>query len=584
MKPVTLHDLAGWYHPGRAARGVVIVPALGFEELTSRRSLRILADEIALLGLPVLRFDYHGTADSGGDVLEPGRLERWRADIHRAIDCMFDHGGVSEVTLVGLRFGALMAAKAASEREDIASLALLAPPLSGKAYLREQTMLASVIGKADPVADGLTVAGFRLTGETMDEIRTMGWPRPAAPLPVLVCEPANGMAKGRIEAAFGHRAAALHELPFAGYEAMICDPTASVVPLATLTQVARHLAAGVEGEAEPIFSHAPPQLRGPDFTEEGVTFGDNHRLAGVFCQPHQARAGKPVVIIANAGGSPHIGWARGTVDLARRLAGAGIASLRMDMGGLGDSKAVFEREVPHHYLEATRHDLVAAVDWVAGRGHDSIALTGICSGAHHSFHAALMDRRVKKLILVNTLCFIWGAEYAMPLNAWSRARPGSVALDMQQRDATLGLFRRLQVRLHAGGRNIVRRLAKLALRQAAALRKPRVQAGAGGNEVLQAFDFLREHGVEVHLVYSENDQGLAELEKYAGDDLSQMTTLPGIVKRIVPEADHTFTTQASRDQLASHYLEAMMAGFTAKRGIKGDATGLCHRRAHLLTG
>ncbi len=558
MKPVTLLDLTGWYHPGSATRGVVIVPALGFEELTSRRSLRILADDLSHRGVPVLRFDFHGTADSLGHVMDADRLERWTSDVHTAIDWLRDHAGVHEVTLVGLRFGALMAARIASEREDIAQLALLAPPVSGKTYLREQAMLASVIGNADPLPDGVNVAGFCLSRETVDAIRSLTWTPPAVPVSLLLCEAGPAMAQARILAAFGGQAIRLESLPFQGYEAMICDPTASIVPRETLTSLADHLAEGASGHAEPLFALAPPDLRGPHFSEKGVIFGEDQRLAGILCEPLKPHPKKPVIVLANAGGSPHIGWARGTVDLARRLAAEGIASLRVDMGGLGDSRAVFEREEPHHYLEETRRDLVAAVDLLQGLGYEAITLSGICSGAHHSFHAALLDERVKTVILVNTLCFLWGRDYSMPLNAWSRARASSISMEMQKKDAETSLLTRLRLRLYGDGLQLAKSSVKFVLRQAAAMRKPMVMSGAGLNAVLKGFKILQERGTGVHLIYSADDPGLAELEKYAGDDLTQTKTLPGVVKWIIPGADHTFTPQIARDRLAGLYLSTIL--------------------------
>ncbi|WP_204267123.1 hypothetical protein, partial [Escherichia coli] len=75
-----------------------------------------------------------------------------------------------------------------------------------------------------------------------------------------------------------------------------------------------------------------------------------------------------VVVLTNSGGVPHIGWARMTVTFARALAAEGIASLRMDFAGLGDSRAETETPTPFYYDVATPADIRAAVDLLAGRG------------------------------------------------------------------------------------------------------------------------------------------------------------------------------------------------------------------------
>ncbi len=63
---------------GRRARGgVVICPPLGKEHVDTYRGLKLLAQELCERGFLVLRFDYHATGDSAGELGEvvPGLVE-----------------------------------------------------------------------------------------------------------------------------------------------------------------------------------------------------------------------------------------------------------------------------------------------------------------------------------------------------------------------------------------------------------------------------------------------------------------------------------------------------------------------------
>jgi pimeloyl-ACP methyl ester carboxylesterase len=132
-----------------------------------------LACSIAGAGLPVLRFDYHGTADSAGNGEDPDRVTIWIANIGAAINLLRRETGVSEVALVGLRLGALLAACAAASRRDVSGPALLAAPNSGKTYVRELQALAHLLVAPDVRAssfDGLEIAGFRVARQTLHDL------------------------------------------------------------------------------------------------------------------------------------------------------------------------------------------------------------------------------------------------------------------------------------------------------------------------------------------------------------------------------------------------------------------------------
>lgn len=160
--------LYGVYHPprGQGARehGVLLCAPMGQEYMRAHRAFRQLAMLLARAGIPVLRFDYFGTGDSAGDSDE-GTVAQWLDDVGTAADELKDTASVRRVSLVGLRLGALLAARAAKGRDDVDRLVMWDPVASGRAYADELVAMAEPAGAAAVMARGETVGvlGFPLT-------------------------------------------------------------------------------------------------------------------------------------------------------------------------------------------------------------------------------------------------------------------------------------------------------------------------------------------------------------------------------------------------------------------------------------
>jgi len=132
-----IHAAARQGVPRAAVRAALLCPPWGQEYLRVHRSMRHLADLLAVAGCDALRFDYFGTGDSGGDMSD-GTVAGWESDIDTAIDELKDISGANKVALVGLRLGALLAASVHSRRSrDVSALVLWDPVLSGAQFLEE---------------------------------------------------------------------------------------------------------------------------------------------------------------------------------------------------------------------------------------------------------------------------------------------------------------------------------------------------------------------------------------------------------------------------------------------------------------
>ena len=111
-----------------------------------------LAAKLASSGFHTLRFDYFGTGDSAGDTVE-GDLEGWSADIETAIDEIRDIAATAQVTLIGLRLGALAAARVAARNARVVDTLVLWDPVAsdtaGAAPMAEfEALLAGYPGRA----------------------------------------------------------------------------------------------------------------------------------------------------------------------------------------------------------------------------------------------------------------------------------------------------------------------------------------------------------------------------------------------------------------------------------------------------
>lgn len=141
-----------YYAPARGParpRAVVLCYPMGHEYIRAHRTFRQLSVRLAEAGFHALRFDYYGCGDSAGES-EEGAVEQWLEDIGAAVDEIKDLSGAAEVTLIGARLGATLAALAAGRRRDVDGLALWDPIVKGDDYVRELTML-----QKDWLRDGL---------------------------------------------------------------------------------------------------------------------------------------------------------------------------------------------------------------------------------------------------------------------------------------------------------------------------------------------------------------------------------------------------------------------------------------------
>ena len=550
--PVSFSGCSGWLHEGTGDIGVVICSAVGHDALVSHTTVRKLAIGLAQAGYPTLRFDYPGTGDSE-DVVGADPVTGWMRGIDEAIS--FLRGtSVRRIILCGVRLGALFALVKAAEHGDVDDVVMIDPVTSGALFLRELGIAASLNGhQTNPNAAALELDGVFLATGTASPLHAMNaslfQSRPARRCLIL-----NSSVSRHAE----RLAARLTEL---GVEVTQAE-------FVRWNEYDGDGRIGVPVDLDMIRTWLPPATNSasrlacrPDMTtglgdrtffERPLLFGN--RLFGTLCQPRGETVPGRVVVVGNAGIGPRHGHARFHVLLARRLAAAGIASLRFDFAGLGDSAAADSDAGTHIYATDRRPDIAAALDALQALGYSGFAAAGICSGGYHAWQASLQDERIDTLLMVNPATFSWkdGQSFDMLMQTSGHSTRFYLATLSQGSGWKRLLRREVDVRrvFRTLRTQAVRRLS-VAVGQGARL----VGWPTDSNAPFRAMRMLSRRGVRVLVVMAADDAGADLLSAYFGRNGHRLTALRGNAVRIMPDLDHSVTRRAAQDKVVDVILE-----------------------------
>jgi pimeloyl-ACP methyl ester carboxylesterase len=416
----------GWWHgpaDGRVRAGVLLCPPLGFDYLQSQRALRVLADELATAGFCVVRFDYDGTGDSAGGRSD-ARLASWSATADSALALLRRHG-VTDVCLVGMRFGALFAATAAARDGAVDQLVLWDPCASGRSFLAEERALARLSGGAQtttPDDGALHAAHIVYDAATLADVGAMRIEECGRPLSrrVLVLARAD---RPRVDALCDATLAreAMDQGEAIGQQELIDRvPPYQELPLTTVRRIVQWLS---EGACTQLRTVSAPEAGGQVVVDGWRSMGrpvvetpvtvPPTGLFGVLTEPGDGDAPReaPLALMLNAGNQHHVGPARSWVELSRRWAAAGIRSLRLDLSGLGDSP--FRRPDDSFW---TCHkpdafdDVFETVRWACPDDPSNVVLVGLCSGGYQALESGLI-LRARGVVAINPAVSFTPAEH-----------------------------------------------------------------------------------------------------------------------------------------------------------------------------
>lgn len=561
-------QLFGWLHMGaadaRRGLGVVVCNPLGFEEVCAHRSLRHFAQALAEAGLPTLRFDHAGCGNSMGEETDADAPGRWLAGVHAAIDTLKAGAGVQQVVLMGVRMGAALAAQAASERNDIAGLVAIAPVVRGRGYVRELTMLGQSSAAESSADVGLLEsAGFAMPADAAQALSQLDLRRLArcpAPRVLIVARDDLGT-EVDWEPALQAQGAAVRTEHWPGYTAMMDDAQRSVVPERMVEGVAQCVQGWAAALGLPLAAPQPVGAEtlvhpGPHALREApvrVPTGSATSLFGVLATPQATTqpAGRPAVLLLNAGAVHHIGPNRLWVRLARHWAARGITVLRLDLAGLGDSPARPGEPDNLVYPLHAQQDIAAALDYLRReQGASECHLIGLCSGAYHALKAAVAAQPLASSIMLNPVTYFW--THGTPLTGVNEFQLAQLSSRYRSKffaaETWLNLLR---------GKVDVRRVVEVALRRQWGRVSPRLLELARSLRIPLRQDLARElnaaaqAGIGLRFIFADNSPGLDLLHKEGGRAVDQLVQQHRASIDQLPNADHTFSRWESRERLVA---------------------------------
>jgi pimeloyl-ACP methyl ester carboxylesterase len=550
---VVFDGCAGWLHPAQGRTAVLLLSPWGFEGLCLRRAWRMLGDELAAAGYPTLRFDYPGQGDSLGEAADVADLDRLKASVRRAAALLRRKTEARRLVLIGQGLGATLAA-AMAEELDAAGLALLAPVVRGKEYLRELSVwgitvaetMALEIEKDRPGS----VAGFDLPEGLRSALTGYDLIAEAAPAAAVLIAGRSRVSELKLAERYRELGAEVAEIAYTGYEAAITNPTAGRPPREAIEAVVGWIAATVPAEPAPRRRLAlqPALLETPEFVETIVRFGPDRHLAGVLCEPKTARRGATVLLLG-AGGDAHTGWARGAVEAARLLARDGIASFRMDATDVGDASGPLSGDPVRLYDDRHVDDMILGFDWLIGRGYGPVLPVGRCSGAFAAFNAAARDPRIADLILINQLRYIWERD-----GDYERASEKVSHYKKQAKNPA-----KLLARWVRGEIDLEVALAKLGP-AAIALAHATLQgkAHARKKQIRETFGGLQKRGVRINLLISRDREAHEVFRQFFGDEGKRLKRYGDLRLRFLEGADHAMTPRFARLALLDLIREAAL--------------------------
>lgn len=442
--------LAGRLHePVSAVVGAVLLcNPFGYEENCAYRTFRMLAQRLAERGFEVLRFDQDGCGNSWGGATDPDRLPRWIGSCTQAIDFLSARNR-HPVRVVGLRMGAALAVLS-STRQTIERLVLWDPVVSGKRYLRalRATSMLGLDAVPEPSDPGsLVVIGHRLSSSTIQSIGQLDLNSVAAPqigTALLICRPQSGDAL-RLAEAMQKQGVPITVEEHDGTDLLLdCAAEVSVIPLAIVARIVDFVSAQpgapLERDATPVGPTVLVAPAEPGWTETHLPIGP-HGLAGILSVPQLVQR-RGVVILTNNGVARCVGPARAWVEWARLWAGLGIATLRVDFSGIGDSEpragqlpgASPSADYPIQSLDDFA-DIVAMLR--ASNLMPAVAI-GLCSGAFLSLDAAAANIGLEGVVGISTELFYVPDPPQSAQRSRRAAPPGNHALQRFLENTRLG--------------------------------------------------------------------------------------------------------------------------------------------------
>lgn len=575
-----------WLHThslrGNVNHGVVICPPIGYEQIHSHRSLRLLGDRLATNKVPTLRFDWQGTGDSSGVDEDPHRIQTWLSNINQAVLWMRSNLGCHQISLIGLRMGATLAALATLENE-IDNLVLWSPVTKGRSYVREMKALSltaeTPARKSSLGMSEIEAAGFILSTETSSDLSQidLSTSQPQCRR-MFVVSRSEHHDDDQLCNKWATMGLHVQQVTVDGYAEMMAVPHHSQVPHAVVRQIADWMTNEINVDAQSLITNnqltrmssislQDKTLRSdslkshPRIRESFFKVKSEPELFGILSEPRFAvDPTLPTVVVLNAGCVHRVGPNRLNVFLARGLATQGFRCVRIDLSGFGDSIDDSRSQVNDSYPETAFRDIDSILKQIESDFKtDRIILTGLCSGAYASFQSAAQfdNPALVESILINPLTYFWREGMTLDESPTKHLTSfhyyQSIALHPAK------WLKLLSGRTKIGVRGAMKLLARrFNLFTERTIAKPFLKSekpkatGPSHPEVDDLPGDLKRvatAGRKLAMFFSANDPGFGILNYHARRQAKQLRKAGQLKIGFVKDADHTFTTKAARSDL-----------------------------------
>lgn len=265
--------------------------------------------------------------------------------------------------------------------------------------------------------------------------------------------------------------------------------------------------------------------------EVSFSFGSQQHLSATLTLPPGEQPPRMGVVLLNVGIIHRIGPHRFNAKLARALTREGLATLRMDLSGQGDS-GMPDDALP--YEKQAVADLQAAMDHFQRICNiEKFVIAGICSGAHHGLAAALADNRVAALWMLD------GYAYPTTRTRWNRYTCLLREVPLRNLESWT---RKLVKRTARAIKNVANRSTTHELWDFGHHAPPREVFG-------RDVQTLVDRGVAVCFVYSGSMHWYFNYQEQLREAFSEFNFVDRVQCEYLPQADHTATTLATQQRL-----------------------------------
>lgn len=542
-----------------ADMAVLFVGSWGFEELCARKLWRLLACDLAAKGISSLRFDYPGTGDALDLEVTSDGLEIWHRSIAAAAKILKEQSGADRLILIGHGIGAALALHAAEQMNDVQGLAMLAPALHGRQWIREFMALSKIADhglierKVPPT--GPMMGEQEIPNRILADLRALDCRNPAhSPIQDLLALTREG--RPADEQFLNHMTALgvlAKGVTFHEYGEFAKDVLFSVPPRSAINTITEWVCTLAQSRSlmpvtmsfGAVAIAESPVLSGQGFTEEPVRFGEDGRLYGIISHPDSPPQGMTVMILST-GYDRMSGWGRITAKICRDLAKAGIPAFRFDFSNIADSPPRLGSPGLVVYSESQIMDVREALDFLESRSLTPVIATGRCSGGYTAFKSACLDRRIEGVIAVNVFDF-----YIDPTDDVEKIISASLQplSSYGKKMRSSGFWKRVLKR-EVNVRRGVKNLAKMVTAKVATVLLPvlvmmPIQSNRRKNRIA-GFRALNSKHTKLQLIYSDTDVGLHTLEANFGRSGYLLRNFTDVDIDILKGADHNLTTEEAR--------------------------------------